>query len=381
MLTKTAKKAEGKVLVIGAGVTGLTTSLCLQRQGFEVTVVAEKFAPHITSVVAGALWEWPPAVCGHHQDPISLTRSKDWCVTSYNIFSTLADHPETGVFMRPSVFYFKHPVKESTKDFEKMLELQEKVLDFSHDAGLIEENGVSPNLGLKDAYSHLSPMVDTDVYMDWLLKEVERAGCYIKPGKISGYLTDEEQTMKTYFGVDAIINCTGLGATELTNDTVSPLRGALIRIRNDGKTMPRITKAHCVSHDGSEKDTGFIFIVPRGHKMLLLGGFAEANEWDLNIGLENYRPIQDILDRCLEFLPVLKNAQIDPKEPVRVGLRPLRQQNVRLEQEQGTCIIHNYGHGGSGVSFSWGCALEVVEIAKKMLSAGKITERSSALLS
>ena len=54
-----------KVLVIGAGVSGLTTSLCLLRRGFAVIVVAEKFAPYITSVVAGALWEWPPAVCGY----------------------------------------------------------------------------------------------------------------------------------------------------------------------------------------------------------------------------------------------------------------------------------------------------------------------------
>ena len=55
-------------LVIGAGVVGLTTALCARQAGYEVVVVAERFAPDITSVVAGALWEWPPAVCGHHRD-------------------------------------------------------------------------------------------------------------------------------------------------------------------------------------------------------------------------------------------------------------------------------------------------------------------------
>ncbi|MCY0909922.1 MAG: FAD-dependent oxidoreductase, partial [Sulfobacillus thermotolerans] len=75
--------------------------------------------------------------------------------------------------------------------------------------------------------------------------------------------------------------------------------------------------------------------------------------------------------RCLEFMPVLANAKIDPIEPVRVGLRPFRQQNVRLEQEMGTRIIHNYGHGGAGVTFSWGCALEVVELAQKLVSLVK----------
>ena len=102
--------------------------------------------------------------------------------------------------------------------------------------------------------------------------------------------------------------------------------------------------------------------------MLLLGGLTEANEWSMNINLENYAPIQDMLDRCVEFLPILKKARIDPAEPVRVGLRPLRKENVRLELETGSQVIHNYGHGGSGVTFSWGCALEVTALMETLLS-------------
>jgi D-amino-acid oxidase len=81
----------------------------------------------------------------------------------------------------------------------------------------------------------------------------------------------------------------------------------------------------------------------------------------LQIGLDNYEPIREMYRRCLEFLPILRNGELDAAEPVRVGLRPFRRQNVRLEAEPGTRIVHNYGHGGSGVTFSWGCALEVAE--------------------
>src|SRR5262245_36514174 len=98
---------RGNVLVIGAGVSGLTSALCLARRGFAVTVAADRFAPRVTSVVAGALWEWPPAVCGHHHDPVSLARSKGWCETSYQVFAELAADPATGVFLRPVNFYFK----------------------------------------------------------------------------------------------------------------------------------------------------------------------------------------------------------------------------------------------------------------------------------
>lgn len=359
------------MLVIGAGVSGLTSALCLRRKGFEVTVVADQFAPRVTSVVAGALWEWPPAVCGHHHDQVSLNRSKTWCHQSYEIFADLARDPVTGVFLRPVNFYVQHPISADERHQKKVDELRDKVREFKHDSSLIRENGINPRLGFQDAYSYLAPMIDTDAYMHWLLGEVRKAGCQIIESQVTGSLREQESLLTRRYGVDAIVNCAGLGASELTGDLVSPLRGALIRLRNDGQTMPRMTQAHCVSHDGSGEGRGFIFIVPRGEDMLLLGGLAEPDERDLDIGLHNYEPIREMYERCLEFLPVLRGATIDAAEPVRVGLRPVRLQNVRLEREPGTRIVHNYGHGGSGVTFSWGCSLEVAERVADLLAEGR----------
>jgi D-amino-acid oxidase len=48
----------------------------------------------------------------------------------------------------------------------------------------------------------------------------------------------------------------------------------------------------------------------------------------------------------------------------RVGVRPVRP-SVRLELETsstGIRYLHNYGHGGAGVTLSWGCAVEVLRI-------------------
>jgi D-amino-acid oxidase len=352
------------VLVIGAGVSGLTSALCLARRRFRVTVVADRFAPGVTSAVAGALWEWPPAVCGHHNDQASLARPKAWAEASYKVFSGLADEPATGVLLRPVTFYFKRPIEEDPRQVAKMDELRAKVQQFRHDPALIADNDVNPRLGLRDAYTHLAPMIDTDAYLRWLLAEARLAGCRVVEGKVSGPLRGQAEALARQYGAGAIVNCAGLGAREIAEGSVYPLRGALIRVLNDGAAMPRVTQAHCVSNDGSGGGRGFVFVVPRGDDLLVLGGLAEPDEWGLDIGLQNYEPIREMYRRCLELMPALGAATIDAAEPVRVGLRPFRRGGARVEAEAGSRVVHNYGHGGSGVTFSWGCALEVAELVE-----------------
>jgi D-amino-acid oxidase len=271
-------------------------------------------------------------------------------------------------------FYFKQPIGQNQVQLAKMEELKHKVQGFKHHPALIAENQVNRGLGLRDAYTHLAPMIDTDVYMRWLLGEARRRGCRILEGKIKGPLREQEETLARKYGVDAIVNCAGLGAQELAQEPVYPVRGAIIRVRNDGSTMPRITQAHCVSHNGSSQERGFVFIVPRGDDQLVLGGIAEPDESDIDIGMHNHAPIREMYRRCVEFLPALKHAEIDAAEPVRVGLRPFRDQGVRLEHQAGTRIIHNYAHGGSGVTLSWGCAMEVAERADSLV-AGNLQPR------
>lgn len=49
-----------------------------------------------------------------------------------------------------------------------------------------------------------------------------------------------------------------------------------------------------------------------------------------------------------------------------VGLRPFRKSGFRLEAERlgSKTIIHNYGHGGGGVSLAWGCSEEAAKLAR-----------------
>ncbi len=360
-------RTSDRVLVVGAGVSGLTCALALAQDGIEVEVVAERFQSDLVSVVAGALWEWPPAVCGYHRDQTSLARSKAWAMESYEIFSDLARDPATGVYMRRANFYFTKP--QTARELHKMDELAPKVRGFVRDPGLAGANGVTPETGVVDAYAFIAPMIDTDVYMGWLRRQVEAAGVTITQRRIDGRLADQEAGLCSEFGAGAIVNCTGLGAAEMHGTQTYPLRGALVRAINDGSRMPKVTEAHCVSHPEGSTEQDMVFIVPRGESTLLLGGLTEEDEWSLDIGLHNYQPVRDMYRRCLEFMPILARAELDPDEPVRVGLRPLRNGNVCLEREDTTNIVHNYGHGGSGFSFSWGCAREVAATVQQALTA------------
>ncbi|CAG5059094.1 unnamed protein product [Parnassius apollo] len=63
-----------------------------------------------------------------------------------------------------------------------------------------------------------------------------------------------------------------------------------------------------------------------------------------------------------------------------IGLRPGRDA-VRLDAEErdGKIYIHNYGHGGSGLTLFWGCGNNVLQLLEEHLSSIKPTITNSKL--
>ncbi|KAF9021772.1 FAD dependent oxidoreductase [Hymenopellis radicata] len=370
-----------RVLVVGGGVTGFTTAWALLDAGYKVTLVSDKWADpkdRIASQIAGALWEWPPAVCGKHTDVISLEKSKDWCMTSYHIFDKLQEWMppvgnlkafDHGVQMGMANFFFVEKLEEMADagQLDKWNEIQamsSEIKGVKRDPRLIHRHQVNKKAGVVDSYQHMSPMIDTDAYMRWLQFVVTCKGASLYTRKVEGDLLFQEGTLLAQYDADIIINATGLGSHDLAGDkSVYPLRGALVRVVNDGKIFPKVTEALVVTHDNTRgEDEDIVFIVPRNDNILILGGLVQPHEYNLDLKMDSPE-IQRMRTRCNNFVPGLENAEYDPDAPLVQGLRPFRGTNVRIEREtrkNGSRIIHSYGHGGSGFTLSFGCARDVL---------------------
>jgi D-amino-acid oxidase len=181
------------------------------------------------------------------------------------------------------------------------------------------------------------------IYLEYLLDRFSAAG-----GSV------QRRTLSSLEEVDArvVVNCVGLGARDLVDDaSMEPIRGQIVRMRNPG------LKRFVLDEENPE---GVAYIVPRSGDCIL-GGTAEEGEWDLEPDPET---AAGILRRCTRLEPRLRGVEVLEH---KVGLRPGRPE-IRLEREDGVIPrIHNYGHGGSGITLSWGCAEETLRLVQEAL--------------
>ncbi len=140
-----------------------------------------------------------------------------------------------------------------------------------------------------------------------------------------------------------VVNCTGLAARELAADpAVSAARGQVVHVNT-------LAGVPCVCDEDE-----MIYVLPRKDRTIVGGSYQPGNEHDLVDPEET----ESLLARARRLVPRLADAKV---LDVRVGLRPVRAGGPRVERVGD--VIHCYGHGGAGVTLSWGCARRVVELA------------------
>lgn len=311
------------VLVIGGGVSGLTTGLRLLEAGHNVQLWARALPPETTSSVAAAIW--------YPYKAYPVERVTAWGAAAYRVFTALASEPASGVRLTPVLEYLPAPAGDPW--------WVGAVADFRH--ALADE---LPE-GYQDGYSFTAPVIDMGVYLDWLLARFRAAGGQIAVRAV-------RDLAEAFAACATVVNCAGLGARELVGDhDLHPSRGQVARIRANG--FPRALL-------DDYGPNAVAYVVPRTHDIVLGGTDDEGNErTEVDDAVT-----QDILRRCARLDPAFANLRPEDVISVAVGLRPVRS-SVRLEAERlrpDRLLLHNYGHGGAGVTLSWGCADEVVAL-------------------
>ncbi len=307
--------------VLGAGVSGLTCAVSLLESGHEVEVISDKFSPETVSDVAAALW-YPFLTA-------PAERADEWGRVTYLELERLAtEAPESGVTIRDGREYLREVTDlPSWKD------------DISH-FRVLDVSEIPA--GYAFGWEFRSPIIEMPKYMPWLRQRIESGGGTFRQLFVNDLAEVEG---------DVIVNCVGLGARELCNDNeVKPARGQIMFIDQDPG----------VGHYDQQPET-LTYTIPRSD-VTVLGGTAQIDDWDLEIRDEDN---EKILEKVEAIWP-----EVDPTRIIggTVGLRPSRTE-VRLEEEviEGIRVIHNYGHGGAGVTLSWGCADELVSLVDQSL--------------
>lgn len=324
------------VIVFGAGVIGLTTALVLHRRQYQVSIYAKQKSPHTVSDVAAAFW-YPYAA-----QP--LERVQGWAAHSFAEFARLAQEaPQSGVRKRRLIRYYQGDFEPP--GFASVTE------DYSEETVTAE----GAPAGVTHAVSFNTFVIDMGKYMPFLMRECELSGISMYEIDIAGWQPQSKSADKPPLA-PVYVNCTGLGARELVPDpTLVGVKGQVVRVRARGAQPPQMVLLDETNH------TRFRMVVPRENEIVLGGTFEESFAAE---GVEN-EEVERILNDCRAMCPQLTDIEVVGSAS---GLRPCRP-SVCLELERlsdSETIVHNYGHGGAGVTLSWGCAEEVAQLVENV---------------
>jgi D-amino-acid oxidase len=291
------------VVVLGGGIIGLTAAIRLGAAGADVAVWSPVDPLDTVSAVAAAVW-YPTRTAA---DPRVLT----WAAATYEEFTRQAAAGVPGVLLRAT----------------RNLGAAAAPPWWAPAAGGVTLAGGEVRF--------VAPLAEMSVYLPWLRSRVR----LVRRGV--DRLTD------AFAAAPVVVNATGLAARTLAPDpAVRPARGQIVLVANPGIETS-------VRAEGPPST----YVHPR-RRDVVLGGTFELDDWRTD---PDPATRDAILARCRALVPELATA---PVLGERVGLRPVRDGGPRVEAVRagsGT-IVHAYGHGGAGMTLSWGCADEITRL-------------------
>jgi D-amino-acid oxidase len=309
-----------QVGIVGAGVSGLTCAVLFAERGYHTTIFAEEIGQRTTSAAAAAIW-FP-----YDAEPAGAVVA--WSLETFKVLRELSGTAGSGVSMI------------ELRSFARVGEPEIPAWAISLGARPLAPSQISNYF--TSGFALDVPLTDTTFYLDYLAARFRAAGGEIHAGVRFDHLEDVNSDCSL------LVNCTGVGARTLVPDPkIEPHRGQVA-------IVPKTPPTYAVVCD----DLPLMYSIPRPNDCV----FGGTNELSSNRDPDPAATAQ-IIAECSRVL------NIKPPKVLRerVGLRPFRRSGICLRADQmgdGRRVIHNYGHGGSGFTLSWGCARAVVDRAK-----------------
>lgn len=302
--------AGPEIVIVGAGVAGLSCAVALAEAGRRVRVVSDRAPADTVSAVAGGLW-FP---YGTDRSPDTLGRAR----ASYERFEAQG---------APLVDYLllddEAPWWAPALPPGRVRAARAEELPAGYAAGQLCR----------------VPLLESPAELERLALRAAALGATFERRQVRDLAAEGP----------LVVNCAGLGARGLCGDeALAGVRGQVAHLRPPAGLAPV-----CVADDRGPN--ALAYVLPRSD-VWVAGGTSEPAGED---GEPDPSVRDAILERCARIAPGLEDAEVVGD---RVGLRPVRAGGVRLAAERrpdGGTTIHDYGHGGAGWTLAWGCALEV----------------------
>lgn len=362
------------VSILGGGVIGISTAIYLELRGYETRVYTDRIPFKTEREPAFAT---PYAAASVQPASVTMRELPRVFAASQEIFRLLADAGSMGVRRQPH--FVLSETDQPDPDYASAVDGFERVANLE----------VYPRRPTADAVfgwrfdAHFAEM---PIYM---------RRCYALYRALGGTVTERSLTRSAFLDLpgDMLVNCTGCWATELFDDPRPFYLEVGHQVTADGLSPVRDSSGSVFSYKyvpdekaiGSDL-AGEVYAYPRLDTLVLggsriLADVGPADQWTGELeGVT--RTIDDvtvparILETNAELLETY--ADVDPRKGEltgRYGYRPVRDpdgEGVRLECEwiDGRPVVHNYGHGGAGVTLSWGSAAETASLVRELVEPG-----------
>jgi len=364
---------KSKIAVIGSGVSGVTSAILLQNFGFDVTIYSKSLFyrdnndPNFASLFPSA------SIIPHSVYHSNLNKIFS---NSNSLFSKLDRLSFPGLTVHEHFELYGY--KTEIPDYAELIPEFESISDTSW-------TPKHPKIETKHGIQFNCFFADWKIYFPYLIKLFNRLG-----GKIIKQNIDLNSLHR--LSEEIIINCSGVGSHKLKEEPSNPLvlKGHLVNILDTplltspkGNTVSyNFTPGSDIYSDSSNNPLD-VYCYPRTNDWILGGsrfkGSLDKNgKWASEDELSKDVPpeIEQLNSEIIEHTFGVDCSELKQRSYL-YSYRYLRNKvdGLRLEKDQSynQLIVHNYGHGGAGVTLSWGCAFEVLNLVTDAINKTTFT--------